>query len=134
MTDISGNGIITIDGVPFEGVVFYWLTVAEKPGSMAAEGSISGPEDILRKVKKAKRVTLALEDGPPLAVKCEGGRNVSVGLEQRATRPALRRSGFTVPIWSDQGTFTNLPTAPRWLPKWDGPFFRMMLTSLRKRV
>jgi hypothetical protein len=75
MTDVSGNGIITIDGVRVEVVVFYWLTVAERPGSLVAEGSISGPETILRKVKKAKRVTLALEDGPPLALKCEGGRN-----------------------------------------------------------
>jgi hypothetical protein len=75
MTDVSGNGTITIDGVRVEGVVFYWLTVAEKPGSLVAEGSIIGPEDVLRKVKKAKRVTLALEDGPPLAVKCAGGRN-----------------------------------------------------------
>ena len=32
-------------------------------------------EDLLRKLKKAKRATLALEDGPPLALKCEGGRN-----------------------------------------------------------
>ncbi len=73
--DISGNGTVILDGSPVEDTVFYWLTISNEPGQVVAEGSISASEDLLRKVKKAKRATLALEDGPPLALKCEGGRN-----------------------------------------------------------
>jgi hypothetical protein len=72
---ISGNGTIILDGNGVEDAVFYWLTISDEPGKLVAEGSISAPEDLLRKVKKAERVTLALEDGPPLALKCGGGRN-----------------------------------------------------------
>jgi hypothetical protein len=70
---ISGNGRIVLDGSGVEDPVFYWLTMSDKPGKLVAEGSISASEDLLRKIKKAKRATLALEDGPPLALKCEGG-------------------------------------------------------------
>ena len=72
---ISGNGTIVLDGNGVEDVVFYWLTTSDEPGKVVAEGSISGSEDLLRKVKKAQRATLAPEDGPPLALKCVGGRN-----------------------------------------------------------
>jgi hypothetical protein len=72
---ISGNGKIILDGSGVEDAVFYWLTISDEPGKLVAEGSISASEDLLRKLKKAKRATLALEDGPPLALKCEGGRN-----------------------------------------------------------
>jgi hypothetical protein len=41
--------------------------------------SISGSEDLLRKVKKAERATLAPENGPPLALKCLGGGTVCDG-------------------------------------------------------
>ena len=72
---ISGNGTIILDGSGVEDAVFYWLTILDEPGKLVAEGSISASEDLLRKVKKANRATLALEDGPPLALKCVGGRN-----------------------------------------------------------
>jgi hypothetical protein len=72
---ISGNGRIILDGSGVEDSVFYWLTISDEPGKLVAEGSITASEDLLRKVKKAKRATLALEDGPPLTLKCEGGRN-----------------------------------------------------------
>ena len=72
---ISGNGTVILDGNGVEDVVFYTLTISEEPGKVVAEGSISASEDLLRKVKKANRATLALEDGPPLALKCVGGRN-----------------------------------------------------------
>jgi hypothetical protein len=72
---ISGNGTIVLDGNGVEDVVFYWLTISDEPGKVVAEGSISGSEDLLRKVKKAERATLAPEDGPGLALKCFGGRN-----------------------------------------------------------
>jgi hypothetical protein len=72
---ISGNGTVILDGNGVEDAVFYWLTISDEPGNLVAEGSISASEDLLRKVKKAKRATLALEDGPPLALKCVGGHN-----------------------------------------------------------
>jgi len=72
---ISGTGTIILDGKGVADAVCYWLTISEEPGAVVAEGSISAPEDLLRKVKKANRATLALEDGPPLALKCVGGRN-----------------------------------------------------------
>jgi hypothetical protein len=72
---ISGNGRIVLDDNGLEDAVFYWLTISDEPGKLVAEGSISASEDLLRKVKKAQRATLAPEDGPPLALKCMGGRN-----------------------------------------------------------
>ena len=72
---ISGKGTVVLDGSEVEDPVFYWLTIADEPGKLIAEGSISASEDILRKVKKAQRATLALEDGPPLVIKCHGGRD-----------------------------------------------------------
>ena len=72
---ISGNGTIILDGSGVEDAVSYWLTISDEPGNLLAEGSISASEDLLRKVKKAQQATLALEDGPPLALKCVGGRN-----------------------------------------------------------
>jgi hypothetical protein len=76
MVEISGHGIITIDGrsVPND-AVFYWLDICEKPGELVAEGSIHGSEELLRQVKKAKRAMLEPEAGPPLFLTCEGGRN-----------------------------------------------------------
>jgi hypothetical protein len=76
MVGISGHGTITIDGLPVENdAVFYWLDICEQPGELVAEGSIHGSEELMRKVKKAKRAILEPEAGPPLALKCEGGRN-----------------------------------------------------------
>ena len=76
MVEISGRGTITIDGLPVENdAVFYWLDICEQPGELVAEGSIHGSEELMRKVKKAKRAILEPEAGPPLALKCEGGLN-----------------------------------------------------------
>jgi hypothetical protein len=70
---ISGTGTIILDGNGVDDAVFYWLTILDEPGKLVAEGSISASEDLLRSFKKAKRATLALEDGPPLALKCGAG-------------------------------------------------------------
>ena len=72
---ISGNGTVILDGSTAEGTVFYWLTISDEPGKLIAEGSISAPEDLLRQVKKAQHATLSLEDGPPVVLKCRGGRD-----------------------------------------------------------
>jgi hypothetical protein len=72
--ELSGDGMIIIDGENVE-TVFYWLTIAPEPGPVVAEGSISGSEALLRKSKKADEVKLALEDGPVVAIRFEGGHN-----------------------------------------------------------
>jgi hypothetical protein len=72
---INGTGTIILDGTGVADAVAYWLTISEEPGAVVAEGSISASEDLLRKVNKADRATMALEDGPPLALKCVGGSN-----------------------------------------------------------
>jgi hypothetical protein len=45
------------------------------PGAMIAEGSISGSEDVMRRIKKASAAKLALVDGPTLTLRCHGGRS-----------------------------------------------------------
>ena len=72
---ISGNGTVILDGSRIEDTVFYWLTISDEPGEVIAEGSISASENLLRRVKSAQRALLALEDGPPVVLKCRGGRN-----------------------------------------------------------
>jgi len=72
---IQGHGTITIDGKGVEDAVFYWLTISKTPGELVAEGSIAGPEPLMQQIKKSRLATLALESGPPLALRCAGGRN-----------------------------------------------------------
>jgi hypothetical protein len=72
--DISGNGAVVIDGAQGE-TVYYWLTIVPKPGSLIAEGSISGSEQLMRKIKKAEKVKLELEDGLIVVLRCQGGKN-----------------------------------------------------------
>jgi hypothetical protein len=72
--ELSGEGMIIIDGENVE-TVCYSLTLAPNPGSLVAEGSISGSERLMKKVKNAAAPKLALEDGPILRVHCQGGRD-----------------------------------------------------------
>jgi len=72
-SELRGDGMIIIGGRDVA-LVPYALTLAGAPGRLVAEGSISGPEPLLRRVKKAKAVKLALEDGPVVTLRCEGGR------------------------------------------------------------
>jgi hypothetical protein len=74
MDEISGDGIIIIDGENVD-QVYYWLTISPKPGDVIAEGSITGSEALMRKVKNAKVAKLTLMDGPTVALQCHGGRN-----------------------------------------------------------
>jgi hypothetical protein len=74
MDEISGEGILIIDGENAD-QVYYWLTISPEPGDLIAEGSITGPETVMRKVKKAKAAKLALMGGPTVTIRCEGGRN-----------------------------------------------------------
>jgi hypothetical protein len=72
--ELSGDGMIVIDGQNVE-AVYYWLTVVPEAGPVIAEGSISGSEGVMRKIKNAKVATLTLMDGPTVALQCRGGRN-----------------------------------------------------------
>jgi hypothetical protein len=75
MDEISGDGVIIIDGENVD-QVFYWLTISPEPGDVIAEGSITGSETLMRKVKNARSAKkLALMDGPTVMIRCEGGRN-----------------------------------------------------------
>ena len=74
MDAVSGDGTIIIDGESVD-QVFYWLTISPEPGDVIAEGSITGTEALMRKVKKAKIAKLALMDGPTVLIRCEGGHN-----------------------------------------------------------
>jgi hypothetical protein len=69
--DLIGEGLVVIDGRNEK--VSYWLTVSPEAGPVVAEGSISGPERLMRRVRKAKRVKLALGDGPVVTLECQGG-------------------------------------------------------------
>ncbi|MEH2543270.1 hypothetical protein V1278_003705 [Bradyrhizobium sp. AZCC 1577] len=69
--DLIGEGLVVIDGRNEK--VSYWLTVSPEAGPVVAEGSITGPERLMRSVRKAKRVKLALGDGPVVTLKCQGG-------------------------------------------------------------
>lgn len=55
--------------------MYYWLSIRSKPGRVIAEGLISGPEPMLKCIKKANSSKLALEDGPTLIIRCHGGRD-----------------------------------------------------------
>ncbi|WP_407174805.1 hypothetical protein [Bradyrhizobium sp. STM 3562] len=72
--ELSGDGMIIIDGRDVA-LVPYSLTLSPEAGPLIAEGSISGPEPLMRRVKQAGAVKLALEDGPVLTIRCEGGRS-----------------------------------------------------------
>jgi len=72
--ELSGDGMIVLDGENVE-KVYYWLTVIAEPGNVIAEGSISGPEDVMKMIKKAKTAKLTLVDGPTLTLRCHGGKN-----------------------------------------------------------
>jgi hypothetical protein len=72
--ELSGDGMIIIDGRDIA-IIPYSLTLAPDAGPLVAEGSIIGPEALLRKVKTASGVKLALQDGPVVTISCEGGHS-----------------------------------------------------------
>lgn len=60
--ELSGDGTIII-GVEEAGAVYYWLTIVPTAGFVVAEGSIIGPEQLMRKVVNATGPKLVLEVG-----------------------------------------------------------------------
>jgi hypothetical protein len=72
--ELTGNGTIILDGESVA-TVYYWLTVVPMSGPVIAEGSISGSEDVMRKIKKASAAKLVLVDGPTFSLGCHGGRS-----------------------------------------------------------
>jgi hypothetical protein len=71
--ELGGTGIIIIDGENVE-TVYYWLAVLPKPGRLSAEGPISGSEQLMRKIRKARAAKLVLADRRVLTIRCKGGR------------------------------------------------------------
>jgi hypothetical protein len=52
--ELTGDGMLILDGENIA-TVYYWLTVVPEPGAVIAEGSITGSEDLMRRVKKSDR-------------------------------------------------------------------------------
>jgi hypothetical protein len=71
--ELAGDGMLILDGESIA-TVYYWLTVVPEPGSVIAEGSITGSEDLMKRIKKASAAKLALVDGPTVTLRCYGGR------------------------------------------------------------
>ena len=90
--ELRGDGMIIIEGRDVA-LVPYALTLASAPGRLVAEGSIQGPEPLLCRVKQAKAVKLALEDGPILTLRCEGGRRGTRRVKVLTTTSRRARSG-----------------------------------------
>jgi hypothetical protein len=72
--ELTGDGMIILDGESVA-TVYYWLTVVSEPGRIIAEGSITGSEDVMKRIKKANAAKLELVDGPTVALRCHGGRS-----------------------------------------------------------
>jgi len=70
---LIGEGLVIIDGRNENEKVSYWLSVSPEAGPVVAEGTISGPERLMRRVREARRVKLALGDGPVVTLECQGG-------------------------------------------------------------
>ena len=62
MADLSDNGLVYIGDAPI-GEVFYWLSLDTDPGPVVAEGSISGSEEMMRRIQAAQQVRLVLLQG-----------------------------------------------------------------------
>jgi hypothetical protein len=71
--ELTGDGMLILDGEN-TATVYYWLTVVPQPGAVIAEGSVTGSEDLMRRLKQATVTKLALVDGPTVILKCYGGR------------------------------------------------------------
>jgi hypothetical protein len=50
--ELSGDGTIILDGEVIA-TVYYWLTVMPESGSVIAEGSTTGAEEVMRRIKKS---------------------------------------------------------------------------------
>ena len=71
--ELTGDGMIILNGASI-GTVYYWLTVVAEPGAVIAEGSISGSEDLMKRIKRSTAPKLQLADGPTVILRCYGGR------------------------------------------------------------
>jgi hypothetical protein len=71
---LIGDGMIIVDGRDVA-MVPYSLSVAPHASPLIAAGTISGPEPLMRKLKAAHDVRLALEDGLVVALRFKGGQS-----------------------------------------------------------
>ncbi|MDB5657310.1 MAG: hypothetical protein JWQ94_4923 [Tardiphaga sp.] len=70
--DLTAQGMIFIGKVGTDRV-FYWLTLSDEPGTLVAEGCITGSEDLMRKIEVSEHVVLQFDDGPTFSVTTDGG-------------------------------------------------------------
>jgi hypothetical protein len=49
--ELTGDGMLILDGESIA-TVYYWLTVAPEPGTVIAEGSITGSEDLMKRLRE----------------------------------------------------------------------------------
>jgi hypothetical protein len=70
--DLTAHGMILIGNAETDRV-FYWLTLSDGPGTLVAEGCITGSEDLMRKIEVSERVVLQFDDGPSFSVMADGG-------------------------------------------------------------
>jgi hypothetical protein len=70
--ELGDEGMIIIGGEE-AGAVDYWLTIVPVAGPVVGEGSITGPEEFMRKVMNATGPKLVLRDGYVVTLQCEGG-------------------------------------------------------------
>jgi hypothetical protein len=47
--ELTGDGMLILDGEN-TATVYYWLTVVPQPGAVIAEGSVTGSEDLMRRL------------------------------------------------------------------------------------
>jgi hypothetical protein len=94
--ELIGDGTIMIGGEE-AGAVYYWLTIVPVAGLVVAEGSITGPEEFMRKVMNATGPKLVLQDGYVVTLQCEGGatgvRWVKAFADRGPTEQCRARSG-----------------------------------------
>ncbi len=90
--ELIGDGAIIIAGEE-AGAVYYWLSIMPVAGLGVAEGSITGPEQLMRKVMNATGPKLVLQDGYVVTLQCQGGATGVLWVKALAdSRPTELRS------------------------------------------
>jgi hypothetical protein len=90
--ELTGDGMINLDR---EGVatVYYWLTMVSEPGPVIAEGSITGSEDVMKKIRFSAAVPGYI-------------RANSIRSQLLSSSPCCQTPGL--PLWRiDNNTFAN---------------------------
>jgi hypothetical protein len=71
-SDLTENGTIFIADIE-AGSVFYWLTLQDQPGSLVAEGCITGSEELMKRIAQSRQVKLEFAGGAIFSLITDGG-------------------------------------------------------------